>query len=289
MENISTISDSLIELLNSLFSSLFSSIDSNLYFVLDELIFINQKIFEDALLDKFLSNTLDNSLIIICNALIAGILIYYCFSHLLSHITYFKTQPFYFFIFRIILCAILMNFSLTICENIIKFIDIISNVILDLGNFYFENSVNFSSFIELTSEYAFDENFSLFSFNGILQSFYSFGFFNLLISYALRYILVRLFILLSPFAFIALSLDKFSSFFKNWLKCFIGLLFIQIIVALILILGFSLDFANNTILNQILFLGIIFAIAKANQITIDLIGGINTSINTTFNSVFRNN
>lgn len=289
MENIATISDSIIELLNTLFSSLFSSIDSNLYFILDELIFISNKIFEDALLDKFLSNSMDNSLIIICNALMAGILIYYCFSNLLSHIAYFKTQPFHFFIFRIIICTILMNFSFTICENIVNLVDIVSLSILDLGKFHFENDINFSSFIELTSNYAFDENFSLFSFNGILQSFYSFGFINLLISYSLRYILVRLLILLSPFAFIALSIDRFSSFFNNWIKSFIGLLFIQIIVALILILGFSLDFAYNTILNQILFLGIIFAISKANQITIDLIGGINTSINSTFNSVFKNN
>ena len=66
----------------------------------DNLIFIDHKIFEDSLLVNFLSNSFDNSLIIICNALLAGILIYYCFSHLLSHITYFKTQPFYFFIFR---------------------------------------------------------------------------------------------------------------------------------------------------------------------------------------------
>lgn len=288
MENLSFQSDSIIELLNTLFSSLFSSIDSNLYFILDNLIFIDHKIFEDSLLVNFLSNSFDNSLIIICNALLAGILIYYCFSHLLSHITYFKTQPFYFFIFRIILCTILMNFSLNICETIIDFINIISNSILELGNFHFENNISFSNFIELTSEYAFDESFSLFSFNGILQSFYSFGFFNLLLSYSLRYILIRLFILLSPFAFISLSLDKFSNFFRNWFKSFIGLLFIQIIVALILILGFSLDFASNTILNQILFLGIIFAISKANQITIDLIGGINTSINATFNTVFKN-
>ena len=69
MENLSFQSDSIIELLNTLFSSLFSSIDSNLYFILDNLIFIDHKIFEDSLLVNFLSNSFDNSLIIICNAL----------------------------------------------------------------------------------------------------------------------------------------------------------------------------------------------------------------------------
>lgn len=289
MEDISSLSEVVLSLVNSLFSSLFSSIDSNLYFILDSLIFIDTSIFEETSINEFLNINTENSLILICNALMAGILIYYCISHLLSHITYFKTQSFHFFIFRIILCTILLNYSLSICRVLVDFINIISSNIIHLGELQFATGITFSNFIEVTSNYSFSEDFNLFSFEGILQSFYSFGFFNLLLSYSLRFILVRLFILISPFAFLSLAIDKFSSFFINWLKGLVGLLSIQIIIALILLLGFSLNLNFNYLLNQVLFLGIIFAISKANQITIELIGGINTSINTTFNTVFKHN
>ena len=59
---------------------------------------------------------------------------------------------------------------------------------------------------------------SVFSFDGVLRAFISFGFVNLLFTYSVRFIFVKILILMSPFAFLSVALDQSKWIFKIWLK-----------------------------------------------------------------------
>ena len=90
--------------------------------------------------------------------------------------------------------------------------------------------------------------------------------------------MIKIFVLLSPFAFLSLCLNSTSWFFKTWIKNLFSLLFIQIIVALVLLILFSLDFSSENLLNQFIYIGGIYALIKANSFVREFIGGVSTDI-----------
>ena len=97
-------------------------------------------------------------------------------------------------------------------------------------------------------------------------------------TYSLRYILVKVFVLITPFAFLSLILSNTSWFFKAWLKNLFSLLFIQIIVSLVLLLMFSVDFSNADLFNKFIYVGGMYALIKANSLVRDFLGGVSTTI-----------
>ena len=108
---------------------------------------------------------------------------------------------------------------------------------------------------------------------------------NLIFTYSLRYIMIQIFILISPFAFLTLISNSTDWFFKVWLKNFVSLLLVQILIALILLLSFSINYNSNIILSKLLFIGIIFALSKANGYIKEIFGSISTTINTNISKI----
>ena len=104
---------------------------------------------------------------------------------------------------------------------------------------------------------------------------------NLVFSYSLRYIMIKVFVLLTPFAFLSLTLDLTSWFFKSWFRNLFSLLFIQIIVSIVLLLLFSLDFSTSNLLNKFIYVGGIYALIKANSFVREFMGGVSTNVSQT--------
>ena len=90
--------------------------------------------------------------------------------------------------------------------------------------------------------------------------------------------MIKIFALLTPFAILSLSLKNTSWFFKVWAKNLFSLLFIQIIVALVLVILFSTDYSAGGILAKFIYIGGIYALIKANSFVREFIGGISTNI-----------
>lgn len=84
--------------------------------------------------------------------------------------------------------------------------------------------------------------------------------------------------LLSPFAILSLTLDKTSWFFKAWFRNLFSLLFVQIIVSVVLLILFSMDFSNSNLLLKFIYVGGIFALIKTNSLVRDFIGGVSTEV-----------
>lgn len=204
---------------------------------------------------------------------------------LLSHFFITQAERPVSFIFKIIIFGICMNSSIFICEQLIFFTSCISSSIRELGASLFGNSIGFSSLVnKLNILIQIEENsFTIFSIDGLLKSVISISFVNLAFSYAVRYVMIKVFVLISPFAFLSLSISSTSGFFKAWIKCFISLLLVQILVSIVLLIVFSINFSNNNLFSKFLLCGSIFALLKANSYVKEFLGGISTDVSNGFN------
>ncbi len=278
MEDIN-LTEIIIQTISEILNGLFSSIDNTLYSFLDDIVFINSDILNDNYFEQILGTSSSNGILLIANSLLIGFVIYYASKILLVNFITIEVQRPYQFIFKIIFFGICMNFSFFICEQIISINSAISLSIRQIGEYLFKRNICFSEIIrEINSFIIIEGNSNIISFNGILKSFISIGLLNLVFSYSLRYVMIKVFILISPFAIISLSNISTSWFFKAWLKCFLSLLFIQILISLILLLIFSFNFSGSDIFSKLMYIGGIYALIKANSFIRDFMGGITTTI-----------
>ena len=280
MESQTNITQTIINTINSIFEMLFSSIDNNLYSVLDKITFINSDILTDKNFENIFGTSTSNGILLIANSLLLGFILYYGFKYLMSHITYQRVDSPFSFIIKIIIFGICMNFSFFILQFLLDLNSNISLAIRSLGKNLFGSELSFSELInKINTNISIDtSSLNIFSVDGLIKSTLSLSLLNLVFSYSFRYIMVKVFILLAPFAFLSLSLDSTSWFFKSWLKNLFSLLFIQIIVSLVLLILFSLDFSSSNLLNKFVYVGGIYRLIKANSFVREFIGGVSTNI-----------
>ena len=280
MESQTNITQTIINTINSIFEMLFSSIDNNLYSVLDKITFINSDILTDKNFENIFGTSTSNGILLIATSLLLGFILYYGFKYLMSHITYQRVDSPFSFIIKIIIFGICMNFSFFILQFLLDLNSNISLAIRSLGKNLFGSELSFSELInKINTNISIDtSSLNIFSVDGLIKSTLSLSLLNLVFSYSFRYIMVKVFILLAPFAFLSLSLDSTSWFFKSWLKNLFSLLFIQIIVSLVLLILFSLDFSSSNLFNKFVYVGGIYSLIKANSFVREFIGGVSTNI-----------
>ena len=278
--NITNISQVIIDTINNLLGTLFSSIDNSVYDILDKLTFIDMDILDYSFLGKLFNQNSTNGLLVIANSLLLAVCVYYCFKLLYAHFTGIQIERPYQFVFKLLIFGIFINCSLFIVEFFIYFPTLIDATIRQIGEMILGQEISFSTLINnLNSVITVDANsINVFSFEGIIKSLTSVSFISLIFSYSLRYVMIKVFILLTPFALISLINTSTSWFFKSWLKIFLSLLFMQIFISLILIIALSLDFASNEIISKILIIGSLYALIKANYFVQQFVGGISTDV-----------
>ena len=285
LANSQNISQVILDAINQIISNLFSSIDNSIYGNLDNLAFINTNILQDSFLEKIFGTNSTNGLLLIANSLLIAFVLYYCFKLLYSNFVSTQIESPSQFIFKLIIFGIVINCSYFICEKIIYINYLISGSICAVGNNILGQTASFSNLISnLNSVIEIEQNtFNLFSFDGLLKSFISISLLNLLFSYSLRYIMIKVFVLLTPFAFLTLLNNSTSWFFKTWFRNLIALLLLQSFISIILLIIFSINFSATDIFSKLLSIGSIYALTKANSYIQHLIGGISTDISANLN------
>ena len=280
------ITNTIMEALNTIFGNMFSSIDNSIYYTLDKITFIDFGIINSPYFEKIFGISSSNSLLLIANALLIGFVLYYSIKLILSNLAITQVESPYSFIFRTIFFGICMNFSYYICDIIISLNAELSIAIRQIGKDIFRTEMCFANLIEKVNSVIFIEknNSNIFSLDGIIKSTISFGFINLLFSYSIRYVLIKVLVLISPFAILSLSTQSTSTFCKSWFKCFLSLLFIPDFVALTLILIYSIELKSNDILSKFLFIGCIFVLIKANSYVREFMGGLSTEFQSGINN-----
>ena len=280
----------IFEIINLLVSKIFNSIDKTICSILDSITFIDKSMIQNPHFTRIFGDSSEPGLILICNSLALGIFIYYGIKLLLSHLTMSKIQSPVQFFFKSLIFLAFMNASFWICSEIIDIISIITKTINILCVDLFNKEISFQIFIENLNHlfYKKDATYNLFSFDGIVKSFSSIGMINLIFTYSLRYIMIQLFVLLSPFAFISLILEGTEHFFKSWFRNFISLLLIQILLSFILLLSHTFEYLSDPTIIKLLYIATIYAINRANIFMKELLGGISFNINNAINS-FKSN
>ena len=260
------LTDLICDSLNSIFSKFFSSIDNTTYSVLDDILFLDSSIISEPKFQQLFGTDSTNGLLLLANSLIFGVVLFYIIKFALSHLIYSKIDSPYQFIFKCIIFICCMNSSFWICEKILDLTKLISDGICEIGFSITGSQISFSGLMDKINSalYLSPETFSIFSFDGILKLFTTLGILYILLTYSVRFIMGKLLILLAPFAFLALINNQFDGFFKTWLKQFLMTLSMQIFVAIVLVLGFSLDFSLGDTLSKLLYFAIIAVITKSN-------------------------
>lgn len=289
MENAKNITQIIIETINTILQNLFSSIDNNLYEILDDIIFINQDIISDSFFEKILGANSHNGIILICNSLLFGFILYYSIKYLFSHFNYNQIEKPLQFIFKIIIFGICINFSYFFIKEILSFTSNITLAIRGIGEDLFNKNICFSELIlEINKSIGISfSSLDVFSLDGIIKISLSSSLLSLVFTYAFRYIMVKIFILLTPVAFLSLILQNTSWFFKSWIRNLFSLLFIQIIVSLVLLILFSMDYSSGNLIIKFIYIGAIYALIKANSFSREFLGGVSTTISQNVNNFFK--
>jgi len=276
-ENITNI---IINTINTILENLFSSVDNTLYSVLDDITFISSDILQTSYLQKILGISASSGILLIANSLLLGFLIYFSVKYLLSHFYYIEIESPYQFIFKLLFFGLAMNYSYFILEQILNISSNITLSIRNLGENIFNTEICFSSLInEINSTVGINSaTINIFSVDGLIKSTLSVSLLSLVFSYSLRYIMVKVFVLLSPFAILSLSLNSTSWFFKTWFRNLFSLLLIQIIVSLVLLILFSMDYASDELLMKFIYIGAIYALIRVNSFVREFVGGISTVV-----------
>ena len=179
-----------------------------------------------------------------------------------------------------------MNFSAFICDEFICIISLISNGIRYIGENLYNTKICFAELIkQLNSVITVNQSMDVFSLDGIIKSLITVGLLNIVITYAVRYILVKVFVILSPFAILSACNKNTSVLFNSWIKSFFSLLLVQVLVAIILLLVFSLNFSSNNTFSKFILIGAIFVLIKANAYVKEMLGGIGSDVGIGLNNI----
>lgn len=278
--NVTNIIPIVIEIINTLCSNLFTSIDSTVFPLLDELVFIDKNIFSTGdKMENLLSNSPTNGVLLLANCLFTAFVLYYAARLLISNLTLTPTESPSKFFMRAFLAGIAMNYSLSICKFLISATNLISSFFCELGKSVFGNEISFETLISLLNNST-TNSFDVFTLDGILSGMLSITSFALIISFAFRYILIKVLMLLSPFAILCLSTNSTESFFKSWFKSLLSLLILQVVISVMLLIPYALIRENNNLLfNKILLVGSITALLKSNQFVKEFMGGLGIGTN----------
>ena len=274
--------NNILNAINTIFDNLFTSIDSNLYKQLDNLVFIDSSILNDRFFNKIFGTSASNGILLVANSLLIGIMIYFFIKYFMSNFSGTRIESPTQFIFKMIILGICMNGSFFIIEQIININSSICEAIRSIGEDILHQEINFSNLIESMSS-SITEGKDIFSMDGLIKGTFTISLVSLVFSYALRYVMIKIFVLITPFAFLSLMTYGTSWFFRSWYKNIFSLLFIQIIVDITLLIMFSMDYDNGNLLNRLIYVGGIYALIRANSIAREFAGGISTNIQANIN------
>lgn len=289
MENSSDITSIIIETINTILGNLFASIDNNLYTILDDIIFISSDIIHDSYFEKILGTSASNGILLISNALLFGFLLYYAVKYLFSHLTFSQVESPIQFVFKAVILGTIINFSFFFMEQILDLLSMITLAIRNIGEILFNKNICFSELILIiNNNIAIDSTaLNIFSLDGIIKATLSTSLLALVFTYSFRYILIKVFILLTPFAILSLLLNSSSWFFRAWLRCFFSLLFVQIIVAIVLLIMFSLDYSSTELFSKFIYIGGILTLIKIDSFVREFLGGISTTFSQNVHNFFK--
>ena len=167
--------------------------------------------------------------------------------------------------------------------------NIITKEILNLTQTFFNQRVTFENILIKINEtlYVQGEGFNVMSFDGIIKIYLVFGIINLIFEYSLRYVMIKIMFILSPI-FVAFKTNRKTEYlYNNWAKGMFGLLFMQNIIAIILVISTRFITSPLIPINKIIYIGMIYALIKVNVFIKEIFGGVSIEVQTPIKNIIR--
>ena len=283
--DLSNIGKIIMDTINMLIGTLVGSLEGSIFPLLDNLVFLKPAVMQSSA-EKTLIGDISSgaSFLILANTLLVSVVLWYSCRILFSYYIGAEVEsPSQFFV-RAVVFGIVMNSSLFICTEVINLVYYITDYIRLYGNLSslshrYMSFMSFKNIINtaLTSSGG-ETDFNLFSIDGIIKGFICFGALSLVLTYALRYVMLKVIVLVSPFAFLCLISKNTEAFFRSWYKTFISLLLVQVLVAVILVIPHAMKLFTNLgpseLFTKILLAGSVYALYRANNFMREFMGGI---------------
>ena len=280
-----TENNAVLNTIQTMTNQIFTSIDKALIDVLDRLVYVDESLLRENTIFIFTSK-IEMTMRVIAESLLFGYVLYYITRYLLSRITAHNREdlenPAVFFV-KMVFVSIAIIYSTDLCKLIVE---INNNITIDFGNNLTSGGLlpTFSRFLH-TVNYTLlggQESINIFSIDGIFKGFVSFGTLNMTVSFALRYILIKVLIIISPIMFVSKVFSKTEKIFNMWIKAFVSLLLIQHLIAILLVLAGYLKIHYLSTFNKIAYIGIIYALSKSFYIFEKIFGAIAPDVQVSF-------
>ena len=253
-----------IKNINSILNKFYSSIESNGYKLLNDIADIDEDIFSKQPLKTIYSDKCIEYINLVINTLVFAFILYYFFKLVISLYSSNEVSNIYIFLSKVILVFIISKNSYSLCKGIVeinyKFTQVIEQIFEDVT----DKKINYD-FLNKKAD-TLEEFFELedkINIKGIGESLICLFILNMIVILSVRYVIVILCIILSPFA-ILLYINKETRFlFIMWIKLLVFNLLVQIINKFILfipIISNGKDYLSTSIL-----IGSLLIIYKLNK------------------------
>ena len=256
--------------LNVLLEKFFGTVETEVFELLDRLYKITPNILEEEPLKKILSKEVEENIVLILISLIVLFIIFYLIKYLFSLYSGNKQENVFKFIFKLSIFLVLSSSSIYIVETILDLNNMLTEVILNVGEDITNKKIAFESLKECIIDVEKYMSKDAISIDGIIKGVVSIGASSILITLLIRYVTIIVLIILSPIAIMLAVNSNTYSLFLTWLKTFLVNILTQNIIAIILII--PLSFKNtDEIMYKIVLAGSIYLLYKINTFSKELI------------------
>ena len=301
--NQQTQSNQLISNLNEMCKALFNSVDKNAFKYLDELAFLDESKFKTGIELELIGNNIYEGVIGIAISILIGIALYYIVNYFIRKIINEEMENPYTFIIKSIIAGFFIIYIKDIVLFVISVNNIITKEILNLTQTFFNQKVTFENILIKINEtlYVQGEGFNVMSFDGIIKIYLVFGIINLIFEYSLRYVMIKIMFILSPIFYVMIKImfilspifvafktnRKTEYLYNNWIKGIFSLLFMQNIIAIILVISTRFITSPLIPINKIIYIGMIYALIKVNVFIKEIFGGVSIEVQTPIKNIIR--
>lgn len=256
--------EELVENISSIISKLYLSVENKGYDILMKISDISENLFSQNPLNIIYNDTYRIYIDLFIKVVIFSFFIFYFLKLLLYLYSENGIENLYYFIIKVIIVLILSSNSYYICQKAVYF----NFLLTDTISKSLENIAN----IDISYNYIKEEKYSLqeiiefddkTNIEGVIDIIISFFVINMIIFLCVRYVVVILSILISPFSFLMILSKETRKLFFIWLKCLVFSLLIQVVNKLLLfIIIISKD--NKEMFSAIL-IGTLFIMYRLNR------------------------
>lgn len=256
--------------LNVLLEKFFGTVESEAFVILDKLYKITPDIIKEEPLKKILTRDTEENLALILICFVLLIIVFYLISYMFSLYSGNKQENVFKFIFKLAIFLILSSSSIYIVETILDLNNMLTEVILNLGEDITKKEISFESLKECITDVEKHMEKDAVSIDGVIKGVVSIGASSMLITLAIRYVTIIVLIILSPIAIMLAANNNTYSLFLAWLKSFLISILTQNVIAIILII--PLSFKNtDEIMYKIVLAGSMYLLYKINTFARELI------------------